>query len=351
MGVDVVDLAGVDARILDRRLHGSEAAVAVLGGRGDVVGVAGQAVACDLGVDLRAARLGVLVLLEHQDARALAHDEAVAILVVRAAGLFRRVVEAGRHGPRGDEARHAHRADRRLCAARQHDVGVAVLDQPGRVADGVGAGRAGGDHRMVRPLESIADRNLAARQVYEGRGDEERAHPAGPLFVQLDRSPLDGGEPADARADHDPGPLAVLLGLRLPARVLHGLVGRGDGIEDEIVDPPLVAGGEGLVGIEGARDVRPAAAAAVHTRHLAGDLAGIVGRIEGGYPPDSGLAGQDGGPGDLGPLTQGGDQADTGDDDSTHASPQTGAVLKGRPPRPGWGPDPAVRKPLAESGA
>ncbi len=63
--------------------------------RGDVVGVARQAVADDFGVDLRAARLGVLVFLEHDHARALAHHEAVAVLVVGAAGAGRLVVEVG----------------------------------------------------------------------------------------------------------------------------------------------------------------------------------------------------------------------------------------------------------------
>ena len=64
--------------------------------RRHVIGVARQAVADHLGVDLRAARLGVLIFLEHDDARALAHDEAVAVLVIGAAGLFGLVVEIGR---------------------------------------------------------------------------------------------------------------------------------------------------------------------------------------------------------------------------------------------------------------
>ena len=51
------------------------------------IGVAGQAVADHLGVDARAARLGVLEVFQHDDAGALAHDEAVAILVVGARGL------------------------------------------------------------------------------------------------------------------------------------------------------------------------------------------------------------------------------------------------------------------------
>jgi hypothetical protein len=51
-----------------------------------VIGVARQAIAQHLGIDLRAARLGVLVFLQHDDARALAHDEAVAVGVIGAAG-------------------------------------------------------------------------------------------------------------------------------------------------------------------------------------------------------------------------------------------------------------------------
>ena len=69
--------------------HAAIGAVAVLGRRGDVVGVAGKAVADDLAIDLRAAGHGVLALLEHDDAGALAHDEAVAVLVIGPRGLGR----------------------------------------------------------------------------------------------------------------------------------------------------------------------------------------------------------------------------------------------------------------------
>ena len=75
VGVDVVDVARRDAGALDRRGHAAERAVAVGGRRGDVEGVARHAVADQLGIDLGAARLGVLVLLQHDDAGALAHDE------------------------------------------------------------------------------------------------------------------------------------------------------------------------------------------------------------------------------------------------------------------------------------
>ena len=58
-------------------------AVAVGGRSRDVIGVARHAVANDLGVDLRAARLGVLVFFQNDHTGALAHDEAVTVAVVR----------------------------------------------------------------------------------------------------------------------------------------------------------------------------------------------------------------------------------------------------------------------------
>ena len=54
-----------------------------LGRRGDVIGVAGHAVTGHLRIDLRAALPRVFQFLQHQDAGALAHHEAVAILVPR----------------------------------------------------------------------------------------------------------------------------------------------------------------------------------------------------------------------------------------------------------------------------
>ena len=74
---------------LQRHLHGAEAAIAVFRRRGDVIGVARQAIAFHFAIDLRAARLGMLVLFEHHDAGALAHHEAVAVLVVGTRGLVR----------------------------------------------------------------------------------------------------------------------------------------------------------------------------------------------------------------------------------------------------------------------
>ena len=54
--------------------------------RHHVEAVGGRAVAGELGVDLRAARLGVFEFLEHQHAGAAGDDEAVAIGVIGARG-------------------------------------------------------------------------------------------------------------------------------------------------------------------------------------------------------------------------------------------------------------------------
>ena len=138
------------------------------GGDGDVVGVARQAVADHLGVDLRAARLGVLVFLEHDDAGALAHDEAVAVLVVGARGLRRasslKPVESARQA---QKPAIAEAVDRRFGAARHHHVGVAERDQAAGVADRVRAGRAGRDDGVVRTLEAVLDRDVAGGEIDE----------------------------------------------------------------------------------------------------------------------------------------------------------------------------------------
>src|SRR6185369_1032661 len=91
------------------------------------------------------------------------------------------------------------------------------------------------------------------------------------------------------------------------------------GVEDEVVHASAVLGRHRLVRIERAGNIRAAAASAIDPRHLASDLAGIVRGIEGGDGSRAGLAGEDLLPAELGALPQRGDQADSSDDDTTHA--------------------------------
>src|SRR5690606_22159016 len=98
--VDVGDVVGGASGGVEGELHGAGGALGRV--RGDVVGVGGHAAAYQLGVDLGAAGLGVLLGLEDQHGRALAHDEAVAVDGIGARG-GGRVVVATRQRLHGGE--------------------------------------------------------------------------------------------------------------------------------------------------------------------------------------------------------------------------------------------------------
>ena len=85
--------------------HHAHRAVAVLGRRRDVERVGGRAVADDLGVDAGAAPARLLEFLEDEDAGSLADDEAVPVLVERAA----RPLRARRCGSRARAWRRSRR--------------------------------------------------------------------------------------------------------------------------------------------------------------------------------------------------------------------------------------------------
>jgi hypothetical protein len=139
-----------------------------------VESVAGQTVAGHLGINFRAAPLGVLQLLKNQNAGTLAHDETVTALVVGPRGGARAVVVGGGQSTGSRESGDAEAADRRFRTARDHHIGVFPHDQTGSVANGVGAGRAGRDGRVVGAFETVEDRNMAGCQIDQGRRDEKR---------------------------------------------------------------------------------------------------------------------------------------------------------------------------------
>ena len=96
----------------------------------------------DLRVDAGAARRGVLRGLQHQDAGALAEDEAVAALVVRAGRPLGLVVASRQRHHRGERG-HRQRVEAGLGAAGDDDVGAAGADHLEGVRDGLGARGAG----------------------------------------------------------------------------------------------------------------------------------------------------------------------------------------------------------------
>ena len=200
---------------------------------------------------------GELQLLEDDDARTLAHDEAVAILVERAAGLLRLVV-ARREGAHRRKPAHAHRGDGRLRPARNHHVGIVTLDDLERVADGMRRGRARGAGRRVGPLGTVADGDLAGGEVDDGGGNEERRDPARAALDEGQVLALDGAEAADARGDEHADAGRDVLGHR-HRRIVHGVLGRGDRELDEdvhLLDVFLVDELQRIEVLDLARDAR-----------------------------------------------------------------------------------------------
>ena len=111
MCVDVIDVGGRHAGALHRHAHAAKCAIAILGRGRDVIGIAGQAVAHDFSINLRAALFRVLVFLEHHDAGALAHHETITVLVVRPRCDGRIVIVLGGHRAQRTEAAHGQPVD------------------------------------------------------------------------------------------------------------------------------------------------------------------------------------------------------------------------------------------------
>ena len=81
MGIEVLDLIGIDAGIAQRVDHG--AAWAVHARRGHVTSIGTHAKTDQFGVNFGAAGFGVFVLFQHHHARAFAQHKAVTVFVPR----------------------------------------------------------------------------------------------------------------------------------------------------------------------------------------------------------------------------------------------------------------------------
>ena len=301
VGVDVGNILGVESAGGQCRPHGACAAFAAGCGGGHVVGVGGVTVAGDLAVNPRVACLGVLEGLEHDDAGAFAHDEAVAPGVEWPGGVLG-IVVAPAHGPHAVEAAHGDGVDGGLGAAGEHDVGVAHDEGAPCLADGVaccGAGGAGGD---VGAAQSVVEREHPGCHVEDHHRDEEWGNPAGAAVEQCLVLFLHRAKPADTGADE--GADAVAVGLvqiqpgvvdRLPAGD-HGELGEPVGA------PYLLGRGEGRGGVE--------------VLDFAGDGAGVALGVVCRDWADAALAGEEIFPEGTDPLAKRGDDAESCDDDA-----------------------------------
>src|SRR5689334_9353829 len=96
------------------------------------------AISHDLGVDVRAARPGALVLLEHEYRASFAHHEAVSVSIEGAGRALWLVVARG-HRAYDRERAEGERRERRFRAAAEHDVRVAVTHLAKTITDRDGA--------------------------------------------------------------------------------------------------------------------------------------------------------------------------------------------------------------------
>ena len=224
VGVDVAHLLGGHAAVGQGLGHGPGAALPVGGGGSHVVGVAGGAVAHHLGVHLGPTGLGVFVLLQHQDAGALAHHKAGTLGVKGDGGPVGVVPHM--EGPHGGEAADGQGGDGGLGAAAQHHLGIAVPDVAEGVAHGVGAAGAGGDGAGTHTLEAEGDGDEAGSHVGDGGGDVKGRGPVKALLRAAHLLGLGVADAADAAGDDDAAAGAV-DGLQIQTAVGHRLLGGG----------------------------------------------------------------------------------------------------------------------------
>ena len=229
--VDVVDVLGLQACIIEGVLHHQDGTQSFGVGGGDVVGVGTHAFTGHLGVDLRAAGFGVLQLLKDEAPGTFAHDEAVAAGAEGAAGLLRLIV-AGGEGFHGVETADATFCDGSLGTAADNHVGLAQTDEVEGISQGVGAGGAGGGRHVVGAVEAIEDADVPGGDIGNHLGDEEGSEfgadgVSGTLVAA--QLLLKGLDAADADAIDDAH--AVLVNrVEIHGAVLDGLLRSGDGV-------------------------------------------------------------------------------------------------------------------------
>ena len=200
--VDVIDLLGLESGIAQRVAHDAEGAIPVGWRSSDVKGIGTHSIAHDFRQDTSATLAGMFQFFKHQDAGAFADHEAVAVEIPGTRGALRFVV-ACRKRAHSREPADAHGSDAGFGAAANHDIRVAALDQPERIADRMCAGGAGCRGGGVRAFRAVADGDVAGGQVYDGGRNKERGDAPGAMFQKSLMLALDDLKSADAAADVD----------------------------------------------------------------------------------------------------------------------------------------------------
>src|SRR6058998_3337155 len=81
VSIDVRDVLRVESSVAKAHLHATGGPLSFRRGRSHVIGIGGVSVADNLAINFCAALFGMFQFLQHEDARAFAHDKTVAFLV------------------------------------------------------------------------------------------------------------------------------------------------------------------------------------------------------------------------------------------------------------------------------
>ncbi len=250
MGVQMLDIGRRDVGLCQSDIHRAPGAVAVLATGCHVERIGRRAVADQFGDRLRAARQGMIQFLEHHDAGAFAHDEAVAVAIERTRGALRIGDEVGGERASGGEAAEADAVDTGFGTPGDGDIRFAGANEACRIADRLHAGGAGCHGRAEAAFEAVADRDVASREIDQERGHGERRQPADALGIGGADRVGNCRKAADAGGDDRRRALAFSRILRQPAGLRDGFIGSHQRKQDEAIHLLLILARRRLVRIE-----------------------------------------------------------------------------------------------------
>ena len=142
-------------------------------GSRNVVGIGRHACTSHFSVNFSSTCFGVFQFFQNQTSGTLAHNETVATCAEWARSMFR-VVIPGRKGFHGIKTTYASRPYSCFRAAAEDHVSLAQTDKVECVSQSVGRRCACRSGRVVRPMETIHNRNMTACNVCNHFRDEER---------------------------------------------------------------------------------------------------------------------------------------------------------------------------------
>src|SRR5258705_2719933 len=129
-----------------------------------MIGVGSRAVADDFSDGSGLSGQSMLQFLDHENASAFTHDEAIPVAVKRAGRARRHIVEARRKRTRGGEASEADQVDASFRASANCNLRFSGPDQARCIANGLYARGAGGYRRAKRSFIAVANRDMSGRK-------------------------------------------------------------------------------------------------------------------------------------------------------------------------------------------